>query len=291
MHHITPLSIVGNDTTRWAGETGGNYETVWAIKYSPYGGWDPNGGQELSYSNQHSLYVGLRQQFYIPFGQGWGGGTVNPQLWDSFEEGDIRKEGSILNVNIMGNADENNIPENFIWGSDNQMHETGYWQKKYMPVYDSVQNAAGVWALRSIYVKDYPSQTDMQLWNMQDDVLLRFSDILLMGAELGGANAQDYFDRVRTRAGLSSKSVSLEAIKLERRHELAFEGLRHFDLMRWRDMVTAHAAVSNIPVKNVGVDAIYNDTYDPKTGGYLPIPQTEITLSEGVLVQTPGWDD
>ena len=282
-----------NNNLSWAGETGGNYETVWAIKYGPYGGWDPPSGQELSYTNQHSLYVGLRQQFYIPFGQGWGSGSVNPQLWDSFEEGDIRREGSILNVNVMGNPDENNIPERFIWGSDNMMHETGYWQKKYMPIYDSVQNpSSGVWALRSIYNKDFPSQTDMQLWNMQDDVLLRFSDILLMGAELGSANAATYFNKVRTRAGLDAiASPTLDDIKLERRHELAFEGLRHFDLMRWHDMETAHAAVANIPVKNVGVDAIYTDTYDPKTGGFLPIPQTEITLSEGVLVQTPGWDD
>jgi hypothetical protein len=279
-----------NNGLEWAAEAGGNYETVWAIKYGPYGGWDPVSGQELSYTNQHVLYSGLRQQFYIPFGQGWGGGTVNPQLWDSFEEGDVRREGSILNVNIMGNPDENNIPERYAWGSDNQMHETGYWQKKYLPIYDSVQNAAGLWALRSIYCKDIPSLTDMQLWNLQDDILLRFSDILLMGAELGGANAQAYFDRVRARVGLPSKSASLENIKLERRHELAFEGLRHFDLMRWHDIAAAHALVVNIPVKNVGMDAIYTDTYRPETGGFLPIPQTEITLSEGVLTQTPGWE-
>jgi starch-binding outer membrane protein, SusD/RagB family len=280
-----------NNSLEWAGETGGNYETVWAIKYGPYGGWDPPSGQELSYTNQHVLYSGLRQQFYIPFGQGWGGGPVNPQLWDSYEAGDVRREGSILNVNIMGNPDENNIAENFIWGSDNQMHETGFWQKKYMPIYDSVQNPTSMaWSLRSIYCKDIPSLTDMQLWNLQDDVLLRFSDILLMGAELGGANAQAYFDRVRTRAGLASKSATLENIKLERRHELAFEGLRHFDLMRWHDMTAAHAIVVNIPVKNVGLDEIYNDTYRPETGGFLPIPQTEITLSEGVLTQTPGWE-
>ena len=27
-----------------------------------------------------------------------------------------------------------------------------------------------------------------------------------------------------------------------------------------------------------------------KTQGYWPIPQTEIDLSNGVLVQNPGWD-
>ncbi len=275
-----------NNGLSWAGETGGNYETIWAIKYSPYGGWNPPSGQELSYSNQHSLYVGLRQQSYIPFGQGWGGGTVNPQLWESFETGDIRREGSILNVNVP-NPDEGNIPQNFIWGSDNQMHETGYWQKKYMPIYDSIGKD-----IKSVYFIQYGSPDNMQLWNMQDDVLIRFADVLLMGAELGSANAAEYFNRVRTRAGLEPiASPTLEDIKRERRHELAFEGLRHFDLLRWHDAEQAHSLVKDIPVKNVGIDELYNDTYRPETGGFLPIPKTEITLSEGVLTQTPGWEE
>jgi hypothetical protein len=286
---ITPV-VAGDTNTRWAGETGGNYETIWAIKYSPYGGWDPPSGQELSYSNQHVLYSGLREQFYLPFGQGWGSNTVNPQLWDSFEEGDIRKIGSILNVNIP-NPDEGRVILKYKWGSDNQSHETGLWQKKYMPIYDSIPNDKGKLFLRSIYWRDYPAQTDMQLWNMQDDVLLRFADVLLMGAELGGPNAQAYFDRVRTRAGLTSKPANLENIKAERRHELAFEGLRHFDLMRWKDIKSAHEKVVNIPVKNVGKAAIYNDTYRDETHGFLPIPQTEITLSAGKLTQTPGWEN
>jgi len=286
-----------NNNLKYADSIGGlgNFETVFAIQYSPYGGWNPPQGQELSYSNQHSLYVGLRQQSYIPFGQGWGGGPVNPQLWDSFEEGDIRREGSILNVNISS-PDEGSIPENFIWGSDNQMHETGLWQKKYMPIYDSILDDPGTTAnegrIAGIFFIEYNAPNDMQLWNMQDDVLIRFADILLMGVELGGSNAAEYFNRVRTRAGLDPiGSPRLEDIKLERRHELAFEGLRHFDLMRWHDAEAAHAEVVNIPVMNIGVEAIYNDTYRPETGGFLPIPQTEITLSEGVLTQTPGWEE
>jgi len=274
-----------NNGLSWAGETGGNYETIWAIKYSPYGGWEPP-RQELSYSNQHSLYLGLRDQFYIPFGQGWGWCTVNPQLWESFEPGDIRREGSILNVNIP-NPDEGNIPQQFIWGSNNQMHETGYWQKKYMPIYDSIGKY-----IKGVYFIQYGSPDNMQLWNMQDDVLIRFADVLLMGAELGSANASEYFNRVRTRAGLDPiASPTLEDIKRERRHELAFEGLRHFDLLRWHDAEQAHSQVVNIPVKNVGIDALYNDTYRPETGGFLPIPKSEITLSEGVLEQTPGWEE
>ena len=31
-------------------------------------------------------------------------------------------------------------------------------------------------------------------------------------------------------------------------------------------------------------------TYRPETGGFLPIPLTEIQLSEGVLTQNAGWE-
>ena len=89
---------------------------------------------------------------------------------------------------------------------------------------------------------------------------------------------------------MEDASPTLENIKIERRHELAFEGLRHFDLLRWHDAEAAHAIATNIPIKDVGVDAIYTDHYRPETGGFIPIPQTEIIISEGVLTQTPGWE-
>lgn len=287
---VDKYSYCANNNLTWADGDQGlfvggvlvNKETVWGIKYSPFAGWSPP-DQQMSYSNQHSLYVGLRQQSYIPFGQGWGSGTVNPQLWNSFEEGDLRREGSILNVQ-ESNADEGTIPDDFIWGSDNQNDETGYWQKKYMPTYDSIDAR-----IAGIYFIQYGSPDDFQLWNMQDDVLIRFADVLLMGAELGSSHADEYFNAVRERAGLDPVSATLDNIKRERRHELAFEGLRHFDLMRWHDIDAAHALVVNIPVQVIGEDAIYDDTYRPETGGFIPIPLTEVILSEGVLEQTPGW--
>lgn len=37
----------------------------------------------------------------FPLGLGWGGGTVNPQLWDEWEANepnDLRRQASIMNV-------------------------------------------------------------------------------------------------------------------------------------------------------------------------------------------------
>jgi starch-binding outer membrane protein, SusD/RagB family len=134
----------------------------------------------------------------------------------------------------------------------------------------------------------------MQLWNMQDDILIRFADILLMAAELGGPNAASYFNRVHERAGLDPiGSPTLDDIKLERRLELAFEGLRYFDLLRWgvTEAETAIEAANGLTVQFIGEPGEYETDFRVETGGFLPIPQTEITLSEGILEQTPGWEE
>jgi|APHig6443717497_1056834.scaffolds.fasta_scaffold03401_5 hypothetical protein len=271
-----------NNNLSWVGEEGGNFETVFAVKYSPYAGW--NAPAKISYSNSMTLCSALREQSsLIPFGNGWGAGPVNPNLWSSFEDKDTRKKGSIIDIT---DPEEGNVSTDYKWGGQNAngVEETGFGQKKYTPIV--VNSSAGVVGM---YYVLYGGENNFQLWNMQDEILLRFSDILLMGAELGSSNAQNYFDRVRTRAGLDSKPVSLDAIKAERRYELAFEGVRYFDLLRWHDEEAAFAAMKNIPVKNIGEDEVYNASYRPETKGFLPIPESQVLLSNGKLEQNPGW--
>ncbi|HQN93982.1 MAG TPA: RagB/SusD family nutrient uptake outer membrane protein [Prolixibacteraceae bacterium] len=273
-----------NNNLQWVGEEGGNNETVFAVKYSPYGNFNPAG--VLSYCNQLVLYCALREQpSLIPWGNGWGAGPVNPLLWQSFEDNDVRKKGSIIDIT---DPEEGDVSEEYIWGGQNAngVEETGFAQKKYTPITIPHPETG---AVVSMFYILYGGQNNMQLWSMQDEILLRFPDILLMAAELGSANAQTYFDRVRTRAGLASKPVSLDAIKLERRHELAFEGVRWFDLLRWHEEEAALTAVKNFNVKNIGIEEPYTGIYRSETNGFLPIPESEILLSEGVLEQNPGW--
>jgi hypothetical protein len=267
---------------KWVGENPENTESMFAVKFGPYAGWDP--GQSLYYTNNFDLFIAFRNNPDGIFGKGWGWATVNPQLWNSFEDGDLRQAGSIIKI---GNPEENpGYQDNtFQYGRNNAQQETGYYIKKYMPVNNKDENDK--W--KNIYFLMYGGEDNFQLWNMQDIQILRYSDILLMAAELECPNAQDYLDQVRTRAGLGSVPVTLENIKAERRHEFAFEGLYYFDLLRWHDAENEFSKVKNIPVKNSGADAIYNAKYRPETGGFLPIPPTEIRLSGGILTQNPGW--
>jgi hypothetical protein len=206
---------------------------------------------------------------------------------NSFDNNDIRMQGTILDVN---NPEEGNVTTKYVWGSSQLWHETGLWNKKVAAIEDStiVNKVAGVY---SIFLQPdfYPNTTNnSQLWNLQDEILLRFADVLLMGAELGSSSAQSYLDEVRGRVGLSSVPATLENIKAERRHELAGEGLRYFDLLRWHDAEAAFAAM-NFKVLNDNVETDYSCEFSIDRC-FLKIPETEVRLSGGVLEQNPGWE-
>ena len=75
-----------------------------------------------------------------------------------------------------------------------------------------------------------------------------------------------------TLADLDTQDKMRQAIRDEKRRELMFEGQRWLDLLRW-DPAYAMTVVN---------------TTDPNRL-YLPIPESEITVNNGVLEQNPGW--
>ena len=287
--NLWPYSYVNEDYKyaadnglKWVGESGDNYEVVFAQKFSALASWD---NWNSGYSNALNVFYGLRVQSdyrnTIPFGEGWGFGTVNPTFFDSWPNNDLRKKASILDV-----EDPNEGFADYTWAGDRQMHETGLWQKKYMPIYVLDHNGNPV----SYNVVMYNLPNEYMLNNTQDLILIRFSDILLMGAELGSSKAQEYLDKVRARVNLPSVPVTLENIKRERHFELAFEGLRYHDLLRWHDENLITQNQTEVPVLNNNVRQTLSVAFRPETGGFLQIPQRQIALSNGILVQTPGWE-
>jgi hypothetical protein len=120
--------------------------------------------------------------------------------------------------------------------------------------------------------------------------ILRYADVLLMYAEaLNEANsgptpeAYDALNKVRQRAGLDKLSgltyqAFKEAVWLERRLELVFEGSRRFDLVRTGRLLDAVKAETSFG---------RNPTIEP-FHVLLPIPQTDRD-SNPKLTQNPGY--
>ena len=104
-------------------------------------------------------------------------------------------------------------------------------------------------------------------------------------------------NQVRARVGLPAVSYSFPALQKERRFELAFEGLRWGDMRRWGDNYAISALTGQLghTIWNRGVQTIMKDQgagYSARyqaTRGFLPIPSSEVDLSDGVLKQNPGW--
>ncbi len=275
----------------WYGEDGANQETMFAIKYSPKATWDSP--SNVARNNQVDLFFSPREtdgsvENNFPLGIGWGFGTVNPKMmdeWKSAEPNDIRIKASIFDT-----SDE---APNYIWGADKQMNETGLWQKKYAAINVKTVTDGSDPVYENYSRRIYPSiDTDYQLNNIQDIVVMRFADVLLMYSEL--TQTVDGINQVRTRAGLKPISAySDAALRNERRWEFAFEGMRWYDLLRWHIADSALAEQNGVSMQNnleqTTMDMSDISTRVKDTGGFLQIPQTQIDLSNGVLKQNAGW--
>jgi len=77
----------------------------------------------------------------------------------------------------------------------------------------------------------------------------------------------------------------------ERRLEFAGEGIRYYDLLRQGIEVAAAAIAETTTISNGGTPAtkIILANKIIQTRGLQQIPYNQITLSNGVLIQNPGW--
>lgn len=147
------------------------------------------------------------------FPSGWSFMVFTQDFFD-FIKNDPRKDATLLDLNVLKAAGK----INYIAGHKN----TGYFLNKFLPRKTDITKGAGV----------------ADLNYRQNTYLIRLADTYLMEAEaLGGtgARAEALLNAVRARVGLPAIAVSMAAIKAERRAELAGEGHRFFDLVRWGD--------------------------------------------------------
>lgn len=202
-----------------------------------------------------STFTGPRNSDMVAGGWGWNQPTQ--EFVDSYENGDLRKDVTVL---------YDGCPQFDGQDYDKAYSTTGYNLRKFLvsktisPTYDNSP-------------MNFP--------------VLRYADVLLMKAEalnnLGQtAAAEAPLNEVRSRAGLSAVSglsqvEFLEKVLHERRMEMAFEGQRWFDLVRVENGQYGLAFLHSIGKVNAGSKHLL-----------LPIPQKEIDANPN-LKQNSGY--
>jgi hypothetical protein len=273
---VPAITELGGDTSssRYIGEV--NPEVVWSVRYertgNPYEGW-------------HRM-IGPRYTVSIdPYGRGWGAYPVLPALWNAYDTADYRKTATILSW------DDEGLTYDYV--ASNQAQYTGYNPKKYELI--SVGGTVDI--------------SNFQTDGYEDFMVIRYADVLLMGAELrlitgdNSTQALDMLNKVRERAfGDASHnytSLTIDNILTERRFELACEGLRYWDILRsckgdfsklvpiltYIDETDGGDYSQTADVNSLDVDG---NNFVP-TKGLFQIPRNEIDLMLGAIEQNPGY--
>lgn len=201
--------------------------------------------------------------------RGWGFNRPSLDLRYSFEPGDPRLQGTIIDLGDV-------IDEVEILGDGTTPDET----------YDEDGNLIEVECYnRKVWV---PGTTTITQYGHHRR-LIRYADVLLMAAEALNENnkpgdALVYLNMVRERARGGDDSILpdistnnqeelRDLILEERRHELALEGHRFWDLVRTGKAPEVLGPLGFVTGKHE----------------FLPIPQNEIDISQGSLTQNQNW--
>ncbi len=242
------------------------YDNVWRYEYEhgiesifeiEYANMEMGGAWEDGRINGGNIDVqmcGPRGIATDSLNAGWGFDMVSEDLIEAYDAAgdDIRKKGTAYGEQFLTSIGASDWEENEGY--------TGWFSKKRAP-----------WA--------YITSSSSPEWNYEtNERIIRYADVLLMMAEACiGSNQGDpdfYFNQVRIRAEMETiGGVTMEDIKTERRLELAMEGFRFFDLVRWGDAAA-----------ELGERGFVQGKHE-----VFPIPQDEILNSNNTLTQNANY--
>lgn len=295
----------------------GNTEEIFQIQFMNASKWAIGGTycNPRMYSNYLSCFWGLRngatndngkRDKTYPFNQGWGQGTPSCNIWDDWSDAersgdytDLRKKATLINL-------EEEL-ESYTYEKDD-CEESGYGVKKYADVnLDACAADNDSWWSKCEGYSSSSLDNKQQGDHFEDYYLMRYADVLLMLTELTGDAS--YMNQVQKRAGVPETAYSLAAVQNERRWEFALEGLRFNDMRRWSGAdghsESSYAAKALQAQKGKQIVCLgqkgakrsmehmtcsWSKRY-ADTKGFLPKPQSQITLMSGKLKQNPGWDE
>ncbi|MCW3092573.1 MAG: RagB/SusD family nutrient uptake outer membrane protein [Ferruginibacter sp.] len=219
----------------------------------------------------------------VSWNLGWGWNAPTQILVDAFDPADPRKQQTIL---FSGQSDGGTALGGF--GAT-------------VPAYTTPDGTGGLaqkyWN-KKIYTGNDPAMRLFTGWVNNNGAarwinhrIFRYAEVLLMLAEAAnengdGVTAAANLELIRNRASgnlgptrtivppipFINQTQMRTAIKNERHYELAMEGKRFYDLVRWGDAVNVLGPLG------------YTNR-----ARYYPIPQQAINLTGGILKQNPEW--
>ncbi|WP_205509824.1 RagB/SusD family nutrient uptake outer membrane protein [Longitalea arenae] len=231
---------------------------------------------------------------------GWGYISVTSDLEKAFiAEGDSTRLHWTINrhgLPVIGDPNTPKFDARPYTGSGTASSKSGrFSRKRYVP--RAQRPANGLYAL--------------------NDIIIRFADVLLIHAEAAAmqhrtAEALSSIKRIRDRVSLpTDMSLNgwnlINAVRKERRLELALEGDRLYDLRRWKDQSGAPVINSifgpngSFVKYNTALSTDYwevNNKTEPQNKGFhfnpaihlvWPIPNSQVVAAEGAVEQNPGY--
>jgi starch-binding outer membrane protein, SusD/RagB family len=254
-----------------------NAESVWEIQYTDTGenpylpGW-LSGGNMLT---QYFSPLGYRNQ------------EIDPSLWYEFETvtnhpaGYERDPRAYATCYLEGDTLDWREESGFRVGFQSALN-TKLTVSKFNLYPGNVPSKA-IGLKKYGYPQIYGKSIQYSPFNVR---VIRYADVLLMYAEAAYQVGNDdgsglaALNQVRARVDMPAvTALTPAAIVHERNVELATEGQRYNDIIRW------------MYDPNFGIDLakLFNNNFNKDKNYCFPIPQSEINANRGSLKQNPGW--
>ena len=296
--------LVDDYLSIWDENNEGNPELLFYIGYIPnIDGY----GQNMTVQR---ICRDLPPEFVSIFGgAGWGYALPQRDLYDTYEEGDPRRAYTFFMPGDVYGQYNGSTPFTYTHKDYNENGEIIEWTTTYKPGDDVIYDYR--WSPTGLNVRKMTSSlaslTNVR-WSGLDVPVMRVAELYLILAEALAEQekpeALDWINKVRARpsVNMSPKTTAdgslVDIVRHERRVELSMEGVRLFDLLRWKtlgDVFGDGTKVKRHFYSDFLSESEANSKFDAPllslpTHYLFPIPQDEIDQNNEINSNNPGYD-
>ncbi|MEM9674288.1 MAG: RagB/SusD family nutrient uptake outer membrane protein [Bacteroidota bacterium] len=259
-----PYMLMGNYEDVFAFNNENNAESIFEIQFGGPFSDDNLWVFDDIHSEAFKATQGIARTNLLDAGNGAPGGkngwlAPSQDLLDAYEPGDLRREVTLYQEGDMYYTTNpyEEIPYDPTWSSSNLT----------MAKYRGARNV-----VPENHAPHGQADFNNERWLRLAELKLLYAEALVEQGRQGEALVQ--VNDIRRRAGLADLADAgnvTEALRQEKRIELALEPHRWFDITRW----------------GIGAE-VFGDRWEDRLN-LFPFPQSEIDRSAGVLQQNPGY--